>query len=52
MIPILLFLGGALALIGGVLHKHHPTFNVELFHSTNLMTPDVMEALLLYLPTR
>ncbi|EPT02477.1 hypothetical protein FOMPIDRAFT_1015268 [Fomitopsis schrenkii] len=51
MLPILLFLGSALALIG-VLHELPPTSNVELFHGTSLMTPDVMEAFLVYLPTR
>ncbi|KZT72398.1 hypothetical protein DAEQUDRAFT_34100 [Daedalea quercina L-15889] len=48
--PPELLLGGALALIG-VLPMLPPTFNVELFHGTSLMTPDVMDAFLVYLPS-
>ena len=51
MLPILLLLSGALALMD-VLHELPPTANVELFQGTNIMTPDVMEAFLVYLPTR
>ena len=51
MLPILLLLSGALALMG-VLHELPPTSNVGLFPGTSLMTPDIMEAFLLYLPTR
>ena len=51
MLPILLLLSGALALMG-VLHELPPTANVGLFQGTSLMTPDVMEAFLEYLPTR
>ena len=51
MFPLILLLGGALALVS-VLPSLPPTFNVELTPGTLLLTPAGMDDFLLYLPAR